>query len=231
MSLVPFSLAAATSYWTPPVTVQFEEKEEQFIFKAKDFSCALSLTTSFLGGNPLPLLWGASDCFMKVQAAPQVLRPIPNYQSKWNQVNYQFPNDTFWDPDGGVLSYTSTMADGSALPSYLKFYPSERTLKGDVQHIIRVRVTAKNQQNEEAHSDFDLKVDAARIMTTVLGGMIGLVLLFILYANIDKIRNYNPLERIRLMTAPSLPNYSNLIKVQDPEKGNINLELDEVKAI
>lgn len=44
--------------------------------------------------------------------------------------SYTIPANTFSDPNGDPLSYTARRADGSALPSWMTFNASTRTLSG-----------------------------------------------------------------------------------------------------
>jgi fibronectin-binding autotransporter adhesin len=82
--------------------------------------------------------------------------------------DFTVPPDTFTDVDAGdTLSFTATLADGSALPSWLTFDATTRTFSGtpttsDVG-AISVRVTATDGSNASASSDFTLTVtgDAA----------------------------------------------------------------------
>jgi hypothetical protein len=54
--------------------------------------------------------------------APEVKTDIADTSVNENQVfTYQLPVDAFIDLDNDTLSYTATLADGSALPSWLSF--------------------------------------------------------------------------------------------------------------
>ena len=44
--------------------------------------------------------------------------------------SYQIPTGTFTDPDGNALTYTATLADGSALPGWLAFSAATQTFSG-----------------------------------------------------------------------------------------------------
>ncbi|MFM5895365.1 MAG: putative Ig domain-containing protein, partial [Novosphingobium sp.] len=44
--------------------------------------------------------------------------------------SYQVPVGTFTDPDGNALTYSATLADGSALPSWLSFNAANQTFSG-----------------------------------------------------------------------------------------------------
>ncbi len=64
--------------------------------------------------------------------------------------SYQFAAGTFSDSDGDALSYTVTLADGSALPRWLTFDAATRTLSGTTPGTIaaplNVMVTASDGQ-------------------------------------------------------------------------------------
>lgn len=136
-------------------------------------SCALSIAGGVLGSaathNPLPLVLGLSGCFKFADAAPTVNNPIPDYQTQWLSVNYQFASDTFYDPKYSELFYSAVLANGNAsLPEDLEFDPSTRTFTGFVDKTSRIRVFAKNQENEEAYSDFDIKYDVNSYLSLII---------------------------------------------------------------
>ena len=67
-----------------------------------------------------------------VNDAPSVANPIAD-QSATQDVafSYTVPGNTFADIDkGDMLTYSAKLADGSALPSWLKFDATTRTLSG-----------------------------------------------------------------------------------------------------
>ena len=78
----------------------------------------------------------ASDNFDLIIAntndAPVVANPIPDQNAFENTVfNYQFPINTFSDPDvGDTLTYTTQLAGGGALPAWLSFDGATRTFSG-----------------------------------------------------------------------------------------------------
>ena len=78
-------------------------------------------------------------------------------------LNFQFASDVFSDVDAGdSLTYTATLADGSALPSWLSFDASTRTfsgtpLNGDVGSI-DVKVTAADGSSATATDMFTISV-------------------------------------------------------------------------
>ena len=74
---------------------------------------------------------------------------------------YTVPTSTFSDPDAGdTLTYSATLADGSALPSWLTFNAATRTFSGTPGTLgtISVRVTAQDASNLTVSDVFDLTV-------------------------------------------------------------------------
>jgi LPXTG-site transpeptidase (sortase) family protein len=64
--------------------------------------------------------------------APTVASPIPNQNATEDTAfNYQFPANTFADPDvGDILTYSAQLAGGGALPAWLSFDAATRTFSG-----------------------------------------------------------------------------------------------------
>ena len=105
-------------------------------------------------------------------AAPTVRTPIPD---QWAPVDapfsYQFPRDTFDYVDTGLLEYTATKPDGTALPTWLTFTDSTRTFAGtptagDVGRL-SVKVTATHGGNS-GDDTFDIQVTAQETPHPVL---------------------------------------------------------------
>ncbi len=99
--------------------------------------------------------------------SPTVANAIPDQRALIRKsFSYQFPPDTFADPDpGDTLSYTATSGDGSALPSWLTFDPATRTFSGTPQPshagTLTVKVTAKDSIDNTVDDSFDITVVAA----------------------------------------------------------------------
>jgi VCBS repeat-containing protein len=98
-----------------------------------------------------------------VLAAPIADRSVPTQQ----QVQFQIPAATFSDSDvGDTLRYAATLADGSALPAWLRFDPQTRTFTGapgesDVG-LLQVRVTATDDAGAVAQAAFAITVFVPR---------------------------------------------------------------------
>ncbi|KAJ3429332.1 dystroglycan-related [Anaeramoeba flamelloides] len=80
-----------------------------------------------------------------------------------NQFEFQFDNDCFKDPENAELTYSATLNDGSDLPDWLHFYPSNRTFRGksladNCGEVLDIKVTA----NDPCHSvsnNFQLTIE------------------------------------------------------------------------
>jgi Ca2+-binding RTX toxin-like protein len=77
--------------------------------------------------------------------------------------SYVVPTDSFTDSDpGDTLTYSSTLANGAALPAWLTFNAATRTFNGTPvaasPGVLAVRVTATDSGGLSAQSDFNLSV-------------------------------------------------------------------------
>ena len=109
-----------------------------------------------------------------VDNSPFLITPIPNQNATEDAAfNFQFDNATFDDPDvGDTLTYTATMADGSALPAWLSFDAVTRTFSGTPANAdvgtISIRVTADDGNGGTPATDtFDLVVANTNDVPTV----------------------------------------------------------------
>jgi uncharacterized delta-60 repeat protein len=79
--------------------------------------------------------------------------------------SYIIPADTFVDPDHDDLSFSIVMSDGSALPPWLSFDASTRTLSGKPDPLdagtLTIRATAKDAGGTSASSTFHLAIETA----------------------------------------------------------------------
>ena len=83
--------------------------------------------------------------------------------------DYMFPAATFTDADGDTLTYTATLDDNSALPSWLSFAPATRTFSGtptaaDVG-TVSVKVTASDGDGGSVSDTFDIVVDLPTLVS------------------------------------------------------------------
>jgi VCBS repeat-containing protein len=90
-----------------------------------------------------------------VNDAPVVSRPIANLAPLEDAAfSFTLAPDVFIDPDGDVLSFTATLANGDALPSWLQFNAATRTFSGTPQEgdrPVTVRVVAHDGSVSVAH--------------------------------------------------------------------------------
>ncbi|HYE36876.1 VCBS domain-containing protein [Methylocaldum sp.] len=83
--------------------------------------------------------------------APAIVSPLPDQTISTNTAySWQVPDGTFADVDqGDVLVYSASLADGSALPSWLSFDASTRTFSGrvprDASSYLDIGVTATDR--------------------------------------------------------------------------------------
>jgi ELWxxDGT repeat protein len=89
-----------------------------------------------------------SQVAMMPNHAPLLANAIPDQTCHHDQTfNFQVVADAFSDPDTDAVTYTATLADGSALPAWLSFNASTRTFSGTVPQAITgfdIKVTASD---------------------------------------------------------------------------------------
>jgi Ca2+-binding RTX toxin-like protein len=110
----------------------------------------------------------ASDEFdltvVNVNDAPVVANALADQNTLEDELyTFTVPADTFADIDAGdSMTYNATLADGSALPSWLTFDPVTQTFSGtptnDDVGSLSLKVTATDASGESASDDFDLTV-------------------------------------------------------------------------
>jgi len=112
-----------------------------------------------------------------VNDAPVAVNPLATqHTTDDGPFGYQVPADSFHDVDAGdVLTYTATLADGSALPHWLVFDPLTRTFSGSAERhdvgTLQVRVTADDGHGGIGSTVFALDiahVNHAPVVTTPL---------------------------------------------------------------
>ena len=105
-----------------------------------------------------------------VNNAPTVATEIPNQTATTGTAFiYQVPAATFADADSDTLTYTATLADDSALPSWLSFAPATRTFSGTPTAVetVSVKVTASDGNGGSVSDTFDIVVSAPLPAITV----------------------------------------------------------------
>jgi Ca2+-binding RTX toxin-like protein len=100
-----------------------------------------------------------------INDAPEVSHSLPDLTGTQNDLFvYTLPESQFTDPDGDELTYAVTLADGSALPSWLSFDAATRTLSGtpdnDDVGSLNLKVTATDPEGLFASQTFGLEIQA-----------------------------------------------------------------------
>jgi Ca2+-binding RTX toxin-like protein len=106
-------------------------------------------------------------------AAPVLAQPLADLTVANGLVNYAVSPAAFSDPDAGdTLTYSATLADGSALPAWLSFDPITMTFLGVPVSAgtISVRLTGTDSGNLSASDVFDIVVTAQNL---AIGGTAG----------------------------------------------------------
>ena len=99
--------------------------------------------------------------------APTVANAIADQTANYGTAfSYNIPTTTFKDPEGDALSYTATLEDGSALPSWLIFNPTTRTFSGTAPQTsspINVKVTATDTFKNSVSDVFTINFAAPNL--------------------------------------------------------------------
>ncbi|MCX7099257.1 MAG: putative Ig domain-containing protein [Methylococcales bacterium] len=106
--------------------------------------------------------------------APTVVIPIPDQNAKEaHPFSYQFSSTAFNDIDavlGDMLSYSASLAGGSALPGWLSFNPQTRSFTGTPDHAsigaVTVNVTATDNSQASVTDSFLINIEPDRAPTS-----------------------------------------------------------------
>lgn len=134
-----------------------------------------------LDGNYLSTLTAGNFVFATsptVNHSPVVATPLLDQNATENNpFSYVVPATSFTDPDNDSLSYTATLADGSALPAWLKFDASTRTFSGTptdtASGTYAVLVTATDGANAKVSDGFTLAVQDVPAPPSIINGTPG----------------------------------------------------------
>ena len=123
-----------------------------FNFKVGDIAAIFSVNANTMTVNITP----QND-------APVVANSIANQASaEDSSLSFQVPENTFTDIDGDTLTYSATLADGSALPDWLSFNAGSRTFSGTPDNedvgTLNLKVTASDPDGEIAEAQFNLDI-------------------------------------------------------------------------
>lgn len=99
--------------------------------------------------------------------APTIAHPIADQIATQDSAfSYQIPENTFVDVDGNPLTYSVTLADGSALPAWLSFNATNNTFTGTPADAnvgsMEIKVVAVDTSNTNATDSFILNVADVR---------------------------------------------------------------------
>ncbi|MDC4340320.1 putative Ig domain-containing protein [Acinetobacter baumannii] len=143
-SWLSFDTATQTLSGTPPTNVT---GNLSFFYWGTDMY-GYSTATSFNLKVSLP------------NQAPTLLNAIADQSvTDAKAFSYTVPATTFKDPDGDTLTYSATLEDGSALPSWLSFNPTTRVLSGtspDNTMPLNIKITVKDIANQSVSDVFKL---------------------------------------------------------------------------
>jgi len=127
-----------------------------------------------------------SDTFDLVVAntntAPVVATPMADQTATEDVVfSFTLPANTFTDADvGDILTYTATLTDGTALPSWLAFDAASRTFSGTPTStsagLLNVRVAVTDKDGASASDDFVLDIANHIVGTAAANTLPGTVL-------------------------------------------------------
>jgi len=101
-----------------------------------------------------------------INDAPILVTPLTDQATNEDQLfSYQVPADAFNDIDNGdTLTYSATLADGSALPRWLVFDSATRTFSGTAASgsagVMNLVVTATDQSGVSISDTFSLTINA-----------------------------------------------------------------------
>jgi Calpain family cysteine protease/Putative Ig domain len=103
------------------------------------------------------------QCVIAASAPTPRNVPTATYWLANQAVTFNLPASSFVDPQGEAMSYSATMANGSALPTWLKFNKTTGAFTGTAPvtpQNMAVTVTATDQSGLSAHATFQATVQA-----------------------------------------------------------------------
>lgn len=103
------------------------------------------------------------QCTVAASAPSTIPTPAATYWTANEAVTFTLPANAFVDPQGETMTYAATMADGSALPGWLKFNKATGAFSGTapvVPQTLELTVTATDQSGLSSHETFQATVHA-----------------------------------------------------------------------
>ncbi len=130
----------------------------------KDLSGTIYVSARVNDGDLDSNIYSVPIVVSNVNDKPVVENGISNKKTNEDELfSFTVPPNTFKDVDAGdKLSYTATLADGSALPSWLGFDEVTGTFSGTPKNenvgTISIKLTASDKAGEKVTTDFQLEV-------------------------------------------------------------------------
>jgi hypothetical protein len=122
------------------VAITVSATDQSGLWTSETIQCAVAASAPAMNGAPAAAYWAANQA-----------------------VTFALPSNAFVDPQGEILTYAATMADGSALPSWLKFNKASDAFTGTApvtRQTLQLTVTATDQSGLSAHETFQAIVNA-----------------------------------------------------------------------
>jgi hypothetical protein len=112
-----------------------------------DFTGTLSMR--LIGSDSRSFAYDYFDIVIEPNSAPVVAKPLADQSfAEDSPVAFTLPANSFSDADGDALTYTATLANGTALPSWLSFNATSRSFSGtpplNYTGTLSVKVTASD---------------------------------------------------------------------------------------
>lgn len=135
----------------------------------------VALTATATDADNLNVSTGFTLTVQNVNDAPTVAIPVADQNAAEDSLfSLTIPGTTFTDPDlihGDGLTYSATLADGSALPTWLNFNPTTRALRGAPgpgdAGTLQIAIAATDTSNLSATDLFTLAISGPLPQTLV----------------------------------------------------------------
>ena len=127
---------------------------------------SIKVTATDLGGA------SSSETFSIATPAAAPMLTAQTAAQTWKlgqAVNFALASNTFTDPQGETLTYSATLSNGAALPSWLSFNAATGTFTGTVANSVTglsVKVTATDTSGLSASETFSIATPAAAPVLT-----------------------------------------------------------------
>ena len=153
-----------------PSWLTFNANTDTFTGTVPNTAAGLSLKVTATDTSGL----SASETFsvLTPATAPTLTAQTANQTWKLGQVvNFALPSTTFTDPQGEQLTYSATLANGAALPSWLTFNATTDTFTGTVPNTaagLSLKVTATDTSGLSASETFSVLTPATAPTAPIL---------------------------------------------------------------